>query len=130
MIKYLGSKRRLVPVLGELLERAGARTALDLFSGTTRVAQEFKRRGADVIAVDSTRYAHRERRESEPWILEQSEAEQRVERVATGASERQRRGASREEERQLDAVVHRERAAVPVYRDHRDDHDRDHERRP
>ena len=58
MIKYLGSKRRLVPVLGELLERAGARTALDLFSGTTRVAQEFKRRGAEVIAVDSTRYAH------------------------------------------------------------------------
>ena len=43
VIKYLGSKRRLVPVLGELCERAAPRTALDLFTGTTRVAQEFKR---------------------------------------------------------------------------------------
>ena len=57
MIKYLGSKRRLVPVLGELLERSGATTALDLFTGTTRVAQEWKRRGAHVTAVDSARYA-------------------------------------------------------------------------
>ena len=57
MIKYLGSKRRLVPVLGALLERSGATTALDLFTGTTRVAQEFKSRGAHVTAVDTTRYA-------------------------------------------------------------------------
>jgi adenine-specific DNA-methyltransferase len=57
MIKYLGSKRRLVPALGDLCERAGARTALDLFTGTTRVAQEFKRRGARVWAVDSARYS-------------------------------------------------------------------------
>ena len=57
MIKYLGSKRRLVPVLGRLLTTAGARTALDLFTGTTRVAQEFKRRGAEVWAVDSARYS-------------------------------------------------------------------------
>jgi adenine-specific DNA-methyltransferase len=57
LIKYLGSKRRLVPVLGELLVRARAATALDLFTGTTRVAQEWKRRGARVTAVDSARYA-------------------------------------------------------------------------
>jgi adenine-specific DNA-methyltransferase len=57
MIKYLGSKRRLVPVLGEMLSRAGAQRALDLFTGTTRVAQEFKRRGAHVTAVDSARYS-------------------------------------------------------------------------
>ena len=57
MIKYLGSKRRLVPVLGDLLARSGARTALDLFTGTTRVAQEWKRRGAEVYAVDTARYA-------------------------------------------------------------------------
>lgn len=57
MIKYLGSKRRLVPVLGELLSRSGATTALDLFCGTTRVAQEFKRRGAHVTALDSASYA-------------------------------------------------------------------------
>jgi adenine-specific DNA-methyltransferase len=57
MIKYIGSKRRLVPVLGELFSRAGASTALDLFTGTTRVAQAWKRRGAHVTAVDSARYA-------------------------------------------------------------------------
>ncbi|HEY4376685.1 MAG TPA: DNA adenine methylase, partial [Acidimicrobiales bacterium] len=57
VIKYLGSKRRLVPVLGELFARSGARTAVDLFTGTTRVAQEFKRRGASVTAVDTARYS-------------------------------------------------------------------------
>ena len=57
MIKYLGSKRRLVPVLGSLFEASGAETALDLFSGTTRVAQEFKRRGGLVTTLDSARYS-------------------------------------------------------------------------
>ena len=57
MIKYLGSKRVLVPVLGEIMSAVHARTAVDLFTGTTRVAQEFKRRGAQVIAVDSASYS-------------------------------------------------------------------------
>ena len=58
MIKYLGSKRRLVPVLAQICAAAGARTALDLFTGTTRVAQAFKAQGVEVTAVDSARYAH------------------------------------------------------------------------
>ena len=57
MIKYLGSKRRLVPVLTRLCEATDARTALDLFTGTTRVAQAFKRTGALVTAVDTARYS-------------------------------------------------------------------------
>jgi adenine-specific DNA-methyltransferase len=57
VIKYLGSKRRLVGVLGDLTERSGAATAADVFTGTTRVAQELKRRGAHVWANDTTRYA-------------------------------------------------------------------------
>ena len=57
MIKYLGSKRRLIPVLSRICDAAGARTALDLFTGTTRVAQAFKERGAFVTAVDSARYS-------------------------------------------------------------------------
>jgi adenine-specific DNA-methyltransferase len=57
VIKYLGSKRRLVPVLTELFDRSGATTALDLFTGTTRVAQAFKRAGGHVTAVDSARYS-------------------------------------------------------------------------
>jgi adenine-specific DNA-methyltransferase len=57
VIKYIGSKRRLAPVIGELYSRSGAATALDLFTGTTRVAQELKRRGAHVVAVDTARYS-------------------------------------------------------------------------
>jgi adenine-specific DNA-methyltransferase len=57
VIKYLGSKRRLVPVLGAITTVAGARRTLDLFTGTTRVAQEMKRRGAHVTAVDTARYS-------------------------------------------------------------------------
>lgn len=57
MIKYLGSKRLLVPVLGRMCAAAQARTALDLFTGTTRVASEFKRRGAWVIAADAASYS-------------------------------------------------------------------------
>ena len=57
MIKYLGSKRLLVPVLGEIADAVGAGTAVDLFTGTTRVAQEFKRRGLEVTATDSASYS-------------------------------------------------------------------------
>jgi adenine-specific DNA-methyltransferase len=58
VIKYLGSKRRLVPVLEAIARAAAPRTALDLCCGTTRVAQAFKRAGAEVTAVDHTRAAH------------------------------------------------------------------------
>lgn len=57
MIKYLGSKKRLLPVLGDLFAATGAKTALDLFTGTTRVAQELKRRQGIVTAVDVARYS-------------------------------------------------------------------------
>ena len=58
MIKYIGSKRRLVPVLAEIARAVQATRALDLFTGTTRVAQAFRADGAKVTAVDITRYAH------------------------------------------------------------------------
>jgi len=58
MIKYLGSKRRLVPALTVLAEASGARTGLDLFCGTTRVSQAWKRLGLEMTAVDSARFAH------------------------------------------------------------------------
>ena len=57
MIKYLGSKRTLVPVLGRIATAVGATTAVDLFTGTTRVAQEFKRRGIHVTATDVASYS-------------------------------------------------------------------------
>jgi adenine-specific DNA-methyltransferase len=58
MIKYLGSKRRLVPALAALAAASGARTGLDLFCGTTRVSQSFKGLGLEMTAVDTTRFAH------------------------------------------------------------------------
>lgn len=57
MIKYLGSKRRLVGELGRLFLAAGASTALDLFTGTTRVAQEFCRQGGFTTCVDTAAYS-------------------------------------------------------------------------
>ena len=57
MIKYIGSKRRLVPILGDLIATIGGTTALDLFTGTTRVAQELKSRGYVTTAVDTARYS-------------------------------------------------------------------------
>jgi adenine-specific DNA-methyltransferase len=57
VIKYLGSKRTLVPALGDIVSAVGAATAADLFTGTTRVAQEFKRRGVHVTAVDIATYS-------------------------------------------------------------------------
>ncbi|HVS69320.1 MAG TPA: DNA adenine methylase [Mycobacteriales bacterium] len=56
VIKYLGSKRNLVPVLGAMARALGAGSAVDLFAGTTRVAQELKRGGVDVTAVDIATY--------------------------------------------------------------------------
>ena len=57
MIKYLGSKRTLIPVLSQLAEASGAKTAIDLFTGTTRVAQAFKKLGMNVTASDVASYA-------------------------------------------------------------------------
>ncbi len=76
MIKYLGSKRRLVPALAALAASSGARTGLDLFCGTTRVSQAFKGLGLEMTAVDATRCAHVLARcyvatdpAADPWLL-------------------------------------------------------------
>jgi adenine-specific DNA-methyltransferase len=57
VIKYLGSKRLLVGLIGDIAEAVGAGTALDLFTGTTRVAQELKSRGLFVTAADVASYS-------------------------------------------------------------------------
>ncbi len=57
MIKYLGSKRTLLPVLGMIAAKSGLSQAVDLFTGTTRVAQELKRRGLTVLANDVATYS-------------------------------------------------------------------------
>jgi adenine-specific DNA-methyltransferase len=58
VIKYLGSKRVLLPRILERVEGLeGVRTVLDLFSGTARVAHALKRRGYRVHANDHNAYA-------------------------------------------------------------------------
>src|SRR5437867_11000109 len=58
MIKYLGSKRLLLPHILERVESlSDVRTVLDLFSGTSRVAHALKRRGYAVHANDHNAYA-------------------------------------------------------------------------
>ena len=58
MIKYLGSKRLLIPLILERVEALdGVRTVLDLFSGTARVAHALKERGYWVHANDHNAYA-------------------------------------------------------------------------
>lgn len=58
MIKYLGSKRKIVPHILEVIESLpDVHTVCDLFTGTTRVAQAVKRTGAYVIANDLSSYS-------------------------------------------------------------------------
>jgi len=59
MIKYLGSKRVLLPILvdwAQSLENVS--TILDLFSGTSRVGHAFKQAGFQVTANDINTYAY------------------------------------------------------------------------
>lgn len=59
MIKYLGSKRRLIAALTDILGGVdGAQSLLDLFSGTARVGAALKQHGLRVVANDHNQYAH------------------------------------------------------------------------
>ncbi|KKT96561.1 MAG: D12 class N6 adenine-specific DNA methyltransferase [Parcubacteria group bacterium GW2011_GWA2_45_15] len=51
-IKYTGSKREIIPTLLELVRPLNVRTVFDGFTGTTRVAQGFKKAGYQVYAND------------------------------------------------------------------------------
>ncbi len=58
MIKYLGSKRLLLPhLVAAFSALPGTRRVLDLFSGTARVGRALKAAGFEVIANDQLRFA-------------------------------------------------------------------------
>lgn len=58
MIKYIGSKRTLIPVIMKAVHRAkGAHSVIDLFSGTSRVGHALKAAGYQVLANDHNAYA-------------------------------------------------------------------------
>lgn len=59
MIKYIGSKRTLLPAIVRAVGAVkDARSVADLFSGTSRVGHSLKRAGYRVIANDHNAYAH------------------------------------------------------------------------
>lgn len=61
VVKYLGSKRLLVPEIVRAIDGAlGGRcgVVMDLFSGTSRVGHALKRAGHRVLANDHNAYAH------------------------------------------------------------------------
>jgi adenine-specific DNA-methyltransferase len=57
MIKYIGSKRMLVPLIEEVVGRLPVRSACDLFAGTTRVGQALRRAGLEVVSNDLATYS-------------------------------------------------------------------------
>jgi adenine-specific DNA-methyltransferase len=57
VLKYIGSKRKLIPQIAALVEQLGPITsAVDLFAGTTRVSQALKQQGIHVHANDLAAY--------------------------------------------------------------------------
>lgn len=57
MIKYIGSKRVLVPIFEQLARRLPIQTVCDVFAGTTRVGQAFRRAGLVVQSNDLASYS-------------------------------------------------------------------------
>jgi len=57
VIKYIGSKRTLVPLIRGVAERLPVRTACDLFAGTTRVGQALRGLGLHVHSNDLATYS-------------------------------------------------------------------------
>lgn len=57
MIKYIGSKRAIVPVIERIVARLPVRSACDLFAGTTRVGQALRRAGTRVVSNDLASYS-------------------------------------------------------------------------
>jgi adenine-specific DNA-methyltransferase len=58
LIKYLGSKRTIIPAILRIIEALpDVSTVVDLFSGTSRVGHALKRAGKRVLANDHNAYA-------------------------------------------------------------------------
>jgi adenine-specific DNA-methyltransferase len=57
MVKYIGSKRLLAPLIERLAAALPVESACDVFAGTTRVAQALRRAGLSVHANDLATYS-------------------------------------------------------------------------
>ncbi len=78
MIKYIGSKRVLVPTIRELVRRLPSDLrVLDLFSGTARVGHGLKADGRFVVANDHNTYA---------WVLGRCYVQADADRIRDAAT--------------------------------------------
>jgi adenine-specific DNA-methyltransferase len=57
VIKYLGSKRTLTPLLETIAGALPVRMAADMFAGTTRVGQALRAAGIEVVSNDTASYS-------------------------------------------------------------------------
>jgi adenine-specific DNA-methyltransferase len=57
VIKYIGSKRTLVPLIRAVAAQLPVRIACDLFAGTTRVGQALRALGLEVVSNDLATYS-------------------------------------------------------------------------
>ena len=57
MIKYIGSKRMLAPLLEDVAGHLPIVSICDLFAGTTRAGQAFRRAGRHVVSNDMASYS-------------------------------------------------------------------------
>lgn len=57
MVKYIGSKRVLAPLIERVASMLPIRSVCDLFAGTTRVGQAFRRAGVVVQSNDTATYS-------------------------------------------------------------------------
>lgn len=57
MLKYIGSKRLLVPVIEQIASRLPIESVCDVFAGTTRVGQGLRRAGLKVCSNDLASYS-------------------------------------------------------------------------
>jgi adenine-specific DNA-methyltransferase len=57
VIKYIGSKRAVAPLLEGLARRLPIASVCDMFAGTTRVGQAFRRAGCHVVSNDLASYS-------------------------------------------------------------------------
>jgi len=58
MIKYLGSKRKLISQIVEIIKKEEVTKVIDLFAGTSRVGFALQNEGITVLANDHNEYAH------------------------------------------------------------------------
>jgi adenine-specific DNA-methyltransferase len=86
VIKYLGSKRTLTPLLETIAGALPVRTAADMFAGTTRVGQALRAAGIEVVSNDTASY-------SEQLGIAYVEADGRLDRRSRGNGEPRRDGA-------------------------------------